>query len=424
MVFWGVLVAVAIGVLTGGLFNGVLGYALIAIGMVGLAKNSVGSRGGLPIKLVAIVALLDAFWAPFADCPCRISLAEKIVGVALGILNALAAVGFCVAIRRLCEMIPLERAQQSWRRSIFLWRVGLPVSLGATCLGWWAVRDDRGLISATNTPTFVGVPLVALLLIALIAWIHSFVSLGRTIAGLKHMVKRLPAASAFGLDRQPLFHFSIRALLIVAAAAALIAAGVSQKTILCWQVTMAGLVGLSLLATWLNHRTLCKGLLVVVAAVLLAGYTQLTKHSQAGRICGTTAESGYLDADYRLSDSFLADIDGWLATRGYERSEPPDDSANLFTPALRSNDPPFASEPKTAIWYSGARSTPQAVKVRVLYSKIGQYLHYVAVDYDWVVVDFPSTNRKREKDLKKFVDETAAMWQEYLERQRKDRPKP
>ena len=423
-VFWGVLLAIVVSVGGAGLFNGVLGYAIIAVGMIGLVKASAAGRHGLLIKLIAIVSLLDALWAPFAECSSAVSSAEKIVGVALGILNALAAMGFCAVMRQMCETASLKRAEKSWRRNNLLWRVGLPANAGASCLSLWAVRGEIGVISPVYTPAGVMIPLFILFVIALIVWMQLLVSLWQTIAGLKGMVKRLPSASDFGLDRGPPVQFGIRALLILAAAAAVILAGVSQQTVPFWQLTMAGLVGLSLLAIWLDRRTLGKGLLIVVAAVLLAGYTQLTNHSQSDRICGTNAEPGYGQADRRLSDSFLTDIDRWLVTQGYEICEQPPDSAARLSSAGRSRDLPFPSEAKTAVWYRGVKWNSQGVRVRVLYSKAGERLHFVAIDYDWVVVDFPWTIPQHEKNLKRFIRETADMWLEYLKGQRQDRPKP
>jgi hypothetical protein len=424
-IFWGVVLATAVGVVSAGSLNGVLGYAMIGMGMIGLLENSPAGRRSLLLKLVAIVSLLNAFWMPFAECPGVAPSVGKVVGVVVGTLNALAAAGFCVVMRRLCETNSLPRAEKSWRSSFLLWRVGLPASVAASCLSVWAVRNEFGAISTDNTPPALMIPLFVLSLLALVAWMHLLVSLWRTIAGLKGIVTKLPSASDFGLDREPPVQFSIRALLIVAAVAAiLVAAGISQKTAPCWHLTLAALVGLGLLAIWLNNRALGKVLLIVVAAVLFAGYTQLTRHSQSDRICGTNAELGFDDAEYQLSDSFLVDIDGWLVGQGFENCQPPPDSASLFSAALRSRDLPFASEPKTAIWYRGLTRTSQGVRIRILYSKIGQYLHFVAVDYEWVVVDFPWGINEREKSLKQFMKETAAKWQEYLKGQRKDRPNP
>jgi hypothetical protein len=427
-IFWGVLLAIAVWVGSAGLFSGVLGYALIAVGMIGLARNPWERRHGLLIKSIAVVSLLNAFWAAFAECPGGMSTVERTVGVALRVLNVLAAVGFCVAMRQLCETTSLNRAEKSWRRSISLWCAGLPATVGATCLSLWAVRSEIGVISPDYTPRGVMIPLFFLCLIALSVWMHFVVSLWRTIAGLKGMVKKLPATSDFGLDHLDRrasirFQFSIRTLLIVAAAAFVIAAGIWQRTVPSWHLTMAGLVGLSLLAIWLDRRTLGKGLLIVVAAVLLAGYVQLTKHSQSDRICGTSEESSFDEADYQLSDSFLADFHRWLVTQGYESCQPPPDSVKSLSLVPRCRDLPVASEPRTAAWYRGVKPTSQGVRIRLLYSKTGQYLHFVAVDYDWVVVDFPWAIRERERSLKQFMQETVASWQEYLRGQRKDRPK-
>jgi hypothetical protein len=431
-IFWGALLAMAVWIGSAGLFNnagffnGVLGYAMVAVGMIGLAGNSFESRHGLLIKPIAIVSLLNAFWAPFAECAGVITPVAKSVGLTLDILNVLAAIGFCVAMRQLCATTSLKRAESSWRRNLLLWRVGLPASVGAACLSLWAARNEVGAISPDYTPRSVMIPLVVLCLIALVVWMHFVVSLWRTIAGLKGMVKRLPSASDFGLDQQASIHFqfSIPGLLIIIAATAVIVLGHLQRTILFWHLTMAMLVGLSLLATWLDRRTLGEVLLVVVATVLVTGYAQLTKHSQSDRICGTNVEPGYDDADYQLSDSFLADIGGWLVTRGYESCQPAPDSVKSLSLAPRCRDLPVASEPRTAVWYRGGKPTSQGVRIRILYSKTGQYLHFVAVDYDWVVVDFPSAIRERERTLKRFTEDAAARWQEYLKGQRKDRPKP
>ncbi|MFZ1933696.1 MAG: hypothetical protein WAU84_08120, partial [Thermoguttaceae bacterium] len=84
-IFWGVLLAaIAIWINGFDLLNDVLGYAIIAVGMIGLVKNSVGGSYGWLTKLIAIVALLNAAWAPFAECPGRMPLLEKTAGIVLG----------------------------------------------------------------------------------------------------------------------------------------------------------------------------------------------------------------------------------------------------------------------------------------------------------------------------------------------------
>ena len=288
------------------------------------------------------------------------------------------------------------------------------------------MRGDIGVISPVYTPAGVMVPLLVLFVIAVIVWTHLLVSLWQTIAGLKGMVKKLPSACDFGLDQGPPIRFGIRALLILAAAAAVIMAGISQQTVPFWHLTMAGLVGLSLLAIWLDRWALGKGLLIVVAVVLLAGYAHLTKHSESDRICGTNVEPGYDQADGRLPDSFLSDIDRWLVTQGYEVCGQPPDSASRLSSARRCCDLPFPSEAKTAVWYRGVERNSQGVTVRVLYSKAkaDERLHFVAIDYDWVVVDFPWTIPQHEKNLKRFLRETADVWQEHLKTQRQDRAQP
>jgi hypothetical protein len=422
-IFWGVLLAIVVSVAGAGLFNGVLGYAMIAIGMIGLVKNSTAGRHASLIKLIAIVSLFDAFWSPFAECSVITSPVEEIVSAAFGIFNAFAAIGFCFVMRQMCETASLKRAERSWRRNNLLWRVGLPASAGASCLSLWAVRGEIGVISPVYTPRDVMIPLFVLFVIALIVWIHLLVSLWQTIAGLKGMVKKLPSAQDFGLDQEPPVRFGIRALLILAAAAAVILVGIFQQTVPFWHLTMAGLVGLSLLAIWLDRRALGKGLLIVVAVVLLAGYTQLTKHSLSDRICGTNLEPDYNRRDFRLSDSFLTDIDRWLVTQGYEACGQPPDSVCRLASARRCHDLPLPSEAKAAFWYRGVTPNSQGVRVRVLSSKAGERLHFVAIDYDWVVVDFPWTIPQHERNLKRFIRETAGMWQEHLKMQRQDRAK-
>ncbi len=207
-IFWGiVLAAVAIWVNGFDLLNDVLGYAIIAVGVIGLVRNSVAVRYGFLLKLIAIVAVLNALWAPFAECPGRMPFVEKTVGVAFGVLNVFATIGFCVVMRRLCEKISLGSAEKSWRTSLFYWRFGLPISLAAACLSWWTAKDEHGMITADTTPLVVLIPYLVLSFILIAVLAHSFVSLGRTIAGLKGMVMRLPAASDFGLDQRPAFHF-------------------------------------------------------------------------------------------------------------------------------------------------------------------------------------------------------------------------
>jgi hypothetical protein len=410
-IFWGVLV-VAVTVWVNGfdVLNDVLGYAIIAVGMIGLVKNPIGGRYGLLTKFVTAVALLNAFWAPFAECSGRMALVEKIAGVGLGILSAFATVGFCIVMRRLCEAIPLNYAEKSWRRSLLFWNVGLPASVAATCLSWWSTKNNLGEYSTDSTPLLALIPLVALSLIALAVLIHSFISLGRTIAGLKGMMRQLPAASDFGLDKPPSFRFqfSIRALMIVTAAVAVIAAGFSQATIPYWQFTMAGLIALSLLAMRLDHRTLSKGLLVVVAIVLFAGHAQIGHCGTSGGVGSIIVPTDDSSPGFSIPEPVLADIDAWLAARGFDRSDPPSDYAKF--PIYGRLDP-RKSEP--AIWYAGKTPRSPQFYLRIRYSPIGEHLLQLQVDYRWYRVDFPWIARKEMQQVTQFSTKMAERLKEY-----------
>ncbi len=421
-IFWGVLVA-AVTVLVNrfDLLNDVLGYAVIAIGMIGLLKNSAASRQGLLMKLITVAALLNAFWAPFAECPGRMPLLEKIAGIVLGILNAFAIVGFCIVMRRLCEKIPLKYAEKSWRTSLFLWRLGLPASLVATCLSWWSTKNEQGMISLDKTPVVVSTPLLVLWLIAIGVSIHSFVSLGRTIGGLKGLVQQLPAASDFGLEQQPSFRlqFSIRALMIVTAATAVVAAGCSQATIPYWQFTMMGLVGLSLAATWLDHRTLGKALLVVVAIVLFGGYMQMAHRGTSGSIGGFVVRTADSSPSRLSSEPALADIETWLAVRGFKRADPPPDPIGLLSSAgLHFN------KPKIKIWYTGKTPQSQQIYLSVECLQIDQHLRQLQVDYIWLLDDFPWVVQEHERQIQRFSHEMAEWLEKHDEELQKKQPKP
>ncbi len=397
-IFWGVLV-VAVTVLINhfDVLNDVLGYAIIAVGMIGLAKNPTGSRYGVVIKLIVAVTLLNALWAPFVECPGRMPLVEKIARVVLGILNAFATVGFCFVMRRLCEAIPLNYAEKSWRTSLLFWRFGLPAILVATCLSWWSTKDELGGYSAERTPLLVLIPLLALSLVALAVLIHSFVSLGRTIGGLKRMVRQLPAASDFGLEQQPSFHFqfSIRALMIVTAAAAVLAAGFSQGTIPYWQFTMAGLVGLSLLAAWLDQRTLSKGLLVVVAVVLFGGHSQIGHQGTSGGIGGLVVRTDDSSADCSIPKPVLANVDAWLAARGFNGSDPPSDYPSF--PIVRGSDPRTEAGPLVCRKDASIRGE----SISRLYSKLVS-ISCTSGRLRLGCGRFPVGRSKAEKEIKKF----------------------
>jgi len=408
-IFWGVLI-VAVPVQFKGYDLRVLGYAIIAVGMIGLVKNPVGGRHSMLMRLVATVVLLDAFWTPFAEGASRMPGVEKIASVTFSILNIFATIGFCIAMRRLCGAIPLERAKRSWQMSIMLWYIGLPASVGVTCLSMWAVRDENGVISPNSTPLYSMIPLFALFLITLIVWLCSLFSLWRTIAGLKGMVKRLPAADDFGLARRPSFQFSIRALMIVIAAAAVIAAGFSQGTIPYWQFTMAGLVGLSLSATWLDHRMLSKGLLIVVGVVLLGGYTQIAHHGASGGIGGLVVRTVDSAADHPSSLPPLADIEAWLASRGFQRSAPPPVvSIGGLVGGLH------PSQGTTAIWFGGKTANSGQLDISVEYWPIDQHLLQVQVNYTWRLDDFPWVVHEHERQVRQFANEMAEWLKQYDE---------
>ena len=422
-IFWGVtLAAITIWINGFDLLNDVLGYAIIAVGMIGLVKNSVGGRYALLTKLVAIVALLNAAWAPFAECPGRMPLLEKTAGVVLGILNAFATVGFCIVMRRLCETISLRYAEKSWRTSLLFWRFGLPISVAATCLGWWTTKDEHGMITADNTPMLVLIPYLVLSLITIAVLIHTFISLGRTIGGLKGMVNKLPAASDFGLDQPPSFHFqfSIRALMIVTAATAVLAAGYSQGTIPYWQFTMMGLVAVSLLAMWLDHRTLAKGLLIVVAAVLFGGHSQITDFSQKSMAGGFYGyPRAHSSPDHSSPDPVLADIDAWLVARGFHSpAQPPD------LPRFVSSGGGHCPEPKETIWYSKdiPRSCPLIVSVE--YSTAGQDQFSLQVDCISCLRDFIWIAHDHERQVERFRKEMSQWLEQYFDRRSENRSKP
>jgi hypothetical protein len=416
-IFWGVLIA-AIPIQFRGYDLKVLGYAIIAAGMIELVNNAVSRRYDLLIKVVAIVALLDAFWAPFAEGAGRMPSIEKTVAVALDILNVFAAIGFCIAMRRLCAAIPLERAERTWRRNLALWCIGAPASVAGTCLSFWAARNENGVISPAHTSRYLMIPLFILFIITAVVWIHFLVSLWRTIAGLQGMVKKLPAASDFGLDQQrPLhFQFSIRALMIVTAAVAVVAAGFSQGTILYWQLTMAGLVALGLLAMWLNHRTLSKGLLMVVGVVLLGGFMQITHHGAAGGIGGFVVQTVASSEDHLSSEPIQADIEAWLAGRGFTKSEVPSDSPRLL--------PLSAGRSLSTIWYAKRTPKSQEIDVSIECSPIAEHLLQVQVTYSWRFEEFPWVIREHERQANQFTKEMADWLREYEEGLQKKNSKP
>ena len=419
-VFWGVLI-VAICVQYHGfdLFNNVLGYAVVAVGMIGLVKNPVGARHGMLLKLVALVALLDALLAPFAEGSGGMLSLEKVAVVALDTLNVFAAIGFGIVMRRLCAAIPLGRAERTWRQNIALWCIGLPATTGGTCLSFWAVRNANGAISPERTPLYLMISLFVLFIIVVTIWIHFLVSLWRTIAGLQGMVRRLPAADDFGLDRRQLpfhFQFSIRALMIVTAAAAVIAAGVSQATIFYWQLTMAGLVAIGLLATWLGHRTLTKGLLIVVGVLLFGGYMQIAHHGAASGIGGFVVRTAASADDRLSSDPIHADVETWLASRGFTKSQPPSDAPKLI--------PLSAGRSRSTIWYARRRPKSQELHVSVECSPLAEHLLQVQVNYSLRFDDFPWVAREHERQVRLFTDEMADWLRQYDEAQQKSRAKP
>jgi hypothetical protein len=412
-IFWGVLLAaIAIWINGFDLLNDVLGYAIIAVGMIGLVKNSVGGSYGWLTKLIAIVALLNAAWAPFAECPGRMPLLEKTAGIVLGILNVFATVGFCIVMRKLCNTIPLRYAESSWRTSLLAWRFGLPISLAATYLSWWTTKDEHGMVTANNTPMLVLIPYLALSLITIAVLIHTFISLGRTITGLKGMVNKLPAASDFGLDQPSPFHFqfSIRALMIVTAATAVIAAGVAQRTIPYWQFTMTGLVAVSLLAMWLGHQTLAKGLLIVVAAVVFGGHSQVRCCSGCGAIGGMCVRTAESSSGPLLPKPVLADVEAWLAARGFIKSAAPPDSASIASVAGV-----HSPEPQVTIWYAQENPSLPHVCINIEYSQIAERLLSVQINYTWHLTDFPWVIHVREGQLRQFANEMAEWLKKYDE---------
>jgi hypothetical protein len=422
LIFWGALVVVIYFQFGSDfdLLNNVLGYAIAAMGMIGLVKASVGGRYGWLLKLIAIVALLDAFWAPFVEGPSRMPLVQKIVSAALDVANPFAATGFCVVMRRFCETMPWERVRRSWRTSLSLWMIGLPASVGETCLGWWAVRNERGVISADNTPILLLAPIVVLALITIMVWIHTFISLGRTVAGLKGMVRQLPAADAFGLDQGLSFQFSIRALMIVTAATAVVAAGVSQATIPYWQFTMAGLVGLGLLASWSNHQTLAKGLLIGVAIVLFGGYSRIAPHSLKSLAYGVYgAPTANSSSDHLAPDPVLADIEAWLTARGFHRSAPPPDLPSWLSAAGA-----HISGPKQTTWYKTQTPQSQPVNVSVEYSDNGQGQLSLQVTYTSSLTDFPWVIQAHERQVERLRKEMRDWLSQYFDRRLESHSKP
>jgi hypothetical protein len=412
-VFWGALIVVVCVQLGNGfdLFNNVLGYAIIAMGVIGLAKTPVGDRHRLLASLITIVAVLNALWAPFVEGPGRMPSLETGVGTTLDIIDPFAILGFCIVMWRFCGTVALPRSSRSWRTSARCWMVGAPASVTGTCLSCWAVRDERGVISQALTPNLIWLSLGGLFLIKLIVLAHTFFSCGRTIASLKGMVRELPAADDFGLEARPTFQFSIRALLIVAAAVAVVAAGVSQCTIPFWRYTMAGLVGLCLLAMWQDHGMLSKCMLAAVGSVLLLGFVQVGSSGlESGSLCGTSVGVLHVYKEEKLlPESTLTDIDAWLASKGFQRSEPP--AVPLASPS-GSHSP----EPEVTIWYAGEGHNLEGINVRIQYSKNGPNLQFLDMDYASLCVGFLGTVREHQRQVKRFRKEIIAWWQEYYDR--------
>jgi hypothetical protein len=421
-VFWGaliVVVCVQLGSLD--LFNDVVGFAVIAMGMIALVKNSVGGHRSLLTRLIALVAVLNALWAPFVQGPGTIGLAETIINNAFDVLNAFAVLGFCVVMRRFCETTALPRSGRSWKKSQWCWMVGLPFIIGKTCLSWWAVKDSRGVISQALTPAVIWFSLGALFLITLFILAHTFFSLGRTIASLKGMVRELPAANDFGLEEVPGFQFSIRAVMIVTAAVAVGVGGLSQGTVPYWRITMAGLAGLCLFAMWFDHEILSKGLLVATGCALLFGHVQpFETRSSSGSLCGTSAGVMHSYREEKLlPESTLDDIDAWLMSHGFRRSDPPTDPPPPMT-ALREDHP----KPDVTIWYARGTPSTEEIHIGLQYSKRDSHLQFLDMDITSYSEGFGAVGERHERRVKQFKKEIVDWWREYYDRLQTSHSKP
>ncbi len=207
--------------------------------------------------------------------------------------------------------------------------------------------------------------------------------------------------------------------MIVTAATAVIAAGASRGTILCWQMAMAGLVGLGLAAMWLDHRMLAKGLLVVVAFVLFAGHSQIGRQAASGGIGGFVARTGDSSAKRSSSRPIVAEIEAWLADRGFQKSNPPADNIVLgLSAGVRCN------RAATVIWYAGRAPKSQQLYVKVHYFPLAESLLQFQVDYLWSLSDFPWVVRKHERQVAQFTGIMADWLREYDERLQKSCSNP
>ena len=235
------------------------------------------------------------------------------------------------------------------------------------------------------------------------------------------MVKKLPAASDFGLDQRPSFRFqfSIRALLIVTAAAAVIAAGVSQRTIPYWQFTMAGLVGLEPVGnvagppdTEQGAAGGCRG-----RARGWIRATQPAQQAETARYAARTSElrfrrRGLPVAGFRSWPILTR----WLVAQGYERCRAAARSLSSSCPIRRRR----SAVESGARRLSGTRERRRIRRESRFASctrRLGSHLQFCGRGLRVGRRRLSLGNQGATKaSLKQFAKETAAKWQEYLRR--------
>jgi hypothetical protein len=181
---------------------------------------------------------------------------------------------------------------------------------------------------------------------------------------------------------------------------------------------MAGLIGLSLLATLLDHGTLGKCLLMVLGAVLVAGHTQLGYRSVGGSICGTGVGRGSASYQYLSSPLVLADIESWLTARGFVESDPP-----THTSGYQHATTPISTEPDVTVWHRNVNPALPGTYISVRHSGKDN-ITFLAVDYSWQREGFPWQIKKHEQEVETLRHEMAAWWQAYVDRSRSSQSTP
>jgi hypothetical protein len=311
-------------------------------------------------------------------------------------------------------------------------RFGLPAYLCfLSMLAWVTMTHVVLSLGHYGLLTLLAIPFIAFA----VAWGHTLLSIHRTKNALQELVERQPTVESadapvgdivFGglsslrtgsqtqkgdpRDKPP-FQFSIRAMLIVTAAVAVLAAGMSQATVAYWHFMMAGLVALSLLARGLEHRTLGNCLLIVLAVVLIGGHGAVDNEStRSGSLYGTHVGVVISGNAQFFPESALNDIDAWLKADGFQRCDsPPELSSHL------SYFGPYTSKPDTTTWYTGVASDRQGIAVRVESAKNGADLQFVNMDYVSHASGFRREVEEHEKRCSQFVDKINHWWRGYYD---------